>query len=148
MIKNIIALIMVCFGTTAYAGSTEKQINCLAKAMYFEARGGKPSEQINIANAVINRTQHPKFPDTICGVIADKKHAVQFPWYYNGSSVRDNSTYKNIKERAEELYIKYLLGDRIDTTSGSVFFHAKSIRTKWRYQSVSVADSLHRFYKI
>lgn len=123
------------------------QVNCLAKAMYFEARGGKPNEQINIGNAVLNRTQHAKFPKTVCKVVADRKHAIQFPWYYDGSSVRDYKTYQKIKERATSLYSSFTAGARKDTTNGAVFFHAKRINPGWSYRNVSVTDSLHRYYK-
>jgi len=116
--------------------------------MYFEARGGKPNEQINIGNAVLNRTEHEKFPKTVCKVVADRRHTIQFPWYYDKSSVRDFSTYKQIEKLARDLYTTYQKGIRNDTTNGALFFHAKRISPGWSYRRVSVNDSLHRYYKI
>ena len=139
----ILALLLA--SSTAKANNT--QVTCLAKAMYFEARGGKPTEQINVGNAILNRTEHDKFPKTICKVVSDRKHAIQFPWYYDGSSVRDYKTYKQIEKRAQDLYSTYVAGSRTDTTNGAVFFHAKTINPRWSYRKVSVNDSLHRYYK-
>lgn len=145
--KKLLTLVLAVvsyLATTAYASET--QVNCLAKAMYFEARGGKPHEQINVGNTILNRTKHEAFPSTVCKVVADRKHAIQFPWYYNGASVRDNSTFKSIKERARELYTQYVSGTRTDTVKGALFFHAKTINPRWRYKSIHVNDALHKYY--
>ena len=150
MVKKLITFLLVALGlmlVTQTSKAEDAQITCLAKAMYFEARGGKISEQINIGNVILNRTEHKEFPKTVCKVVSDRRHTVQFPWYYNGSSVRDYSSYRKIQKIAEDLYNNYVSGDRIDTTKGAVFFHAKTISPGWRYKSVSVLDSLHRYYK-
>ena len=149
MIKKLITFLLASL-TYMVSHSThadDAQITCLAKAMYFEARGGKPNEQINIGNAVLNRTEHEKFPKTVCRVVADRQHSIQFPWYYDGSSVRDFNTYKQIEKLAQNLYKNYKTGVRSDTTNGAVFFHAKRISTNWPYRKVQVNDSLHRYYK-
>lgn len=149
MMKKLITLLIGIIGLSAtqVARADSTQVNCLAKAMYFEARGGKPNEQINIGNAVLNRTQHAAFPKTVCKVISDRKHVIQFPWYYNGSTVRDNATFKVIEQRARDLYNSYRAGVRNDTTNGAVFFHARTISPKWNYRKLNVADTLHKYYK-
>lgn len=146
LITFLFAVLLIGLTTKSTQASTA-QVACLAKAMYFEARGGKPNEQINIGNAVLNRTEHEKFPKTVCKVVADRRHAIQFPWYYDGSSVRDFSSYKQIEKLAQNLYNTYKKGIRNDTTNGAVFFHAKRISPGWSYRKISVNDSLHRYYK-
>ena len=147
LITFLVASLLLCMIGLKSAHADNAQVACLAKAMYFEARGGKPNEQINIGNAVLNRTEHEKFPKTVCKVVADRRHAIQFPWYYDGSSVRDFNTYKQIEKLAHNLYNTYKKGVRNDTTNGAVFFHAKRISPGWSYRKVSVNDSLHRYYK-
>lgn len=151
MIKKLITFLLaslsLCMIGLQSAHADNAQVTSLAKAMYFEARGGKPNEQINIGNAVLNRTEHEKFPKTVCKVVADRRHAIQFPWYYDGSSVRDFSSYKQIEKLAQNLYNTYKKGIRNDTTNGAVFFHAKRISPGWSYRKISVNDSLHRYYK-
>lgn len=151
MIKKLITFLVASFSlmliSTQATHADNAQVTCLAKAMYFEARGGKPNEQINIGNAVLNRTEHEKFPKTVCKVVADRRHTIQFPWYYDGSSVRDFSSYKQIEKLARDLYHSHKRGLRNDTTKGAVFFHAKRISPGWSYRKLSVKDSLHRYYK-
>lgn len=140
----ILGLLLLC----SYSRASQPQVTCLAKAMYFEARGGQDKDLINIGNVVLNRTNHKEFPKTVCNVISDRKHAIQFPWYYQKKLVvRDFSTYRKIEEMANKLYNAEKNGNRVDTTKGAVFFHAKSISTGWRYIRVSVNDSLHNYYK-
>ena len=44
-------------------------VNCLAEAVYFEARGEAADGQKAVAQVVLNRVRHPAFPKTICGVV-------------------------------------------------------------------------------
>ena len=42
--------------------------NCLARAIYFEARSESELGQLAVAKVILNRTRDPKYPKTICGV--------------------------------------------------------------------------------
>ena len=132
------------FSSKVFANSEQ----CLAKAMYYEANGGKDSELLNVGHVVLNRVKNNKFPNSVCSVIADKKHTIQFPWYYQSKRGLDGKSYENIKVLAKKLYSEFVNDTRRDTTNGSLFFHSKRINPKWRYQRVSVNDSLHSFYKL
>ena len=44
-------------------------LNCLAEAVYFEARGEASDGQRAVAQVVLNRVRHPAFPKTICAVV-------------------------------------------------------------------------------
>lgn len=147
MLKKIFITIMLTFASfKTYAND---QIDCLAKAMYFEARGGKDHELVNIGHVILNRVDSNKFPNSVCSVIADKKHSIQFPWYYKGKSIKYLKTFKEIKILANILYNSHVNNERIDTTKGSLFFHSKRIDLRWKhYKRVSVLDNLHYFYKL
>jgi hypothetical protein len=43
--------------------------NCLAEAVYFEARGEPEAGQEAVAQVVLNRVRHPAFPKSVCGVV-------------------------------------------------------------------------------
>jgi spore germination cell wall hydrolase CwlJ-like protein len=63
----------------------ESESNCLAKAIYFEARGEPDITKKAIAKVILNRKGHPKYPKTICSVIfqsiTDSRGKVcQFSW--------------------------------------------------------------------
>jgi hypothetical protein len=54
---------------------------CLAKALYYEARGETYEGQIAVAQVIVNRTRFKGWPDTICGVVhqgADRGEKCQF----------------------------------------------------------------------
>jgi hypothetical protein len=52
-------------GTTAY-GERE----CLARAVYFEARGEPLAGQLAVAQVILNRVASGRYAGTVCGVIA------------------------------------------------------------------------------
>ncbi|MBE7046133.1 MAG: spore cortex-lytic enzyme SleB [Ruminococcaceae bacterium] len=56
---------------TAYAqtNSYEKNIELLARAVNGEARGEVYEGQVAVAAVILNRVDHPSFPNTIAGVI-------------------------------------------------------------------------------
>ena len=46
-----------------------KQLDCLAEALYFEARGESVKGQFAVADVILNRVESPLFPKTVCGVV-------------------------------------------------------------------------------
>lgn len=50
--------------------------DCLASAVYFEARGESVEGQLAVADVVLNRVKSDKYPDTICEV-------VEQPWQFS-----------------------------------------------------------------
>lgn len=63
----------------------ESESNCLAKAIYFEARGEPEITKKAVAKVILNRKKHLKFPKTICSVVFQAKRdsrgkVCQFSW--------------------------------------------------------------------
>jgi spore germination cell wall hydrolase CwlJ-like protein len=50
----------------------DKEIRCLAKNIYFEARNEPTLGQIAVAFVTLNRVDSNQFPDTICTVVEQK----------------------------------------------------------------------------
>ena len=48
-------------------------LTCMALAVYFEARSEPLDAQLAVAEVIINRANHPHYPDTICGVVSEDK---------------------------------------------------------------------------
>lgn len=48
-------------------------LECLAKTVYFEARGEPARGQIAVANVVLNRAASIEHPDSICGVVQQEE---------------------------------------------------------------------------
>jgi N-acetylmuramoyl-L-alanine amidase len=57
----------------------------LSRIISAESRGEPLLGQIAVGNVVLNRVRSPEFPNTIWGVIFDRKHGVQFTPVANGT---------------------------------------------------------------
>lgn len=55
---------------------TDAEQECLASAVYFEARGEPVDGQLAVADVVLNRVASKKYPDTICDVVIQ-------PWQFS-----------------------------------------------------------------
>ena len=56
----------------AYSGSM-KERECLARAMFFESIRSSHDGLVAVGTVVMNRVESDKYPDTICGVVGQKK---------------------------------------------------------------------------
>jgi len=110
--------------TKASRANTD-DVACLAEAVYFEARGTSDKGQKAVAHVVVNRAKSPKFPDSVCGVIADK---CQFSYKCDGRP--DVLANPSDRERALEL-ARQVLSGASDITQGALFFHAASMEPGW-----------------
>jgi spore germination cell wall hydrolase CwlJ-like protein len=104
-------------GRVAYGGLTEavrsarqkvRQIQCLATAMYFEARGEPARGQFIVGRVILNRVASRYYPDDVCDVVyqnAHMKNACQFSFACDGlpNRVRETDAWSEIKRRAAYL---------------------------------------------
>lgn len=63
--------------------------NCLAMAVYFEARSETTLGQFAVATVILNRVKSPHYPSTVCGVVyqgASRPNACQFSFACDGKS--------------------------------------------------------------
>ena len=69
----------------------DEQANCLATAVYFEARGESVEGQLAVARVVMNRAASGRYPPDWCGVVKQPaqfsfvRHG-QFPWIDTASA--------------------------------------------------------------
>ena len=139
----------------------EKQIECLAKNMYFEARGEQKDGQDAVAFVTINRVRSDRYPNTICEVVYQAKvdsrgrplrNQCQFSWYCDGKvDTVYESIYSKLYKRAEFIYINYYLNDAMeDTTDGATHYHSDKVEPYWskhtNYQLVASIGQ-HLFYQ-
>lgn len=74
--------------TTLLAPRTFEK-NCLAMAVYFEARSETTLGQFAVATVILNRVRSPHYPSTVCGVVyqgASRPNACQFSFACDGKS--------------------------------------------------------------
>jgi spore germination cell wall hydrolase CwlJ-like protein len=123
---------------------------CLAKTIYFEARNESLFGQMAVAAVVLNRVRHPKFPDTICGVVhqggEDRSRGCQFSWWCDGRSdtPREKRAWADAKRLAKEM----IAGLHPDRTGGALFYHNRSISPSWSKSFHQTAEiDQHVYYQ-
>ena len=64
---------------------TDDEIYWLSKIIHAESRGEPMRGKIAVGNVILNRVASKEYPNTIYGVIFDRKHGVQFSPVLDGS---------------------------------------------------------------
>ena len=160
MFKRLLAVIL-CFVSCDTLGS-ETEIECLAKNIYFEARGENAMGQFAVAFVTLNRVKDNKFPNSICEVVYQarmkpswrdpkklipKRHKCQFSWYCDGKAdeIEDWPAY----ERAITVARVAILGIVPDLTEGSLYYHNNKVDPYWNSSMLHVTTiDNHLFYKV
>jgi hypothetical protein len=132
--------------------NTERE--CLAQAIYHEARGESAAGQLAVANVIVNRARSDRYPSSLCGVIyqnADKgRYRCQFTFACDGrdDTPRERAAWSRSKALAAEIYAEYATGDEVGALPGSaLFYHTTAVSPSWSntYSRVAQVGS-HIFY--
>ena len=123
-------------------------ITCMARSIYWEAKGKNTADMEAVANVVMNRLGHAGFPDTVCGVVkqGSETKSCQFSWWCDGraDTVQEETQYTQAKEIARKALNKQLP----DRTSGAMYFHDKTVKPVWARKYIKTASiGLFVFYK-
>lgn len=100
---------------------SEKDLNLIANAVYGESRGEPYEGQVAVAAVILNRVEHPDFPNTISEVIFQ-------PLAF--TAVADGQIWLEPNERAKEAVLDALNG--WDPTENAIYyFNPKTATSKW-----------------
>ncbi len=128
-------------------GDHARDTQCLAQAVYYEARGESPSGQAAVAQVVLNRVRHPAFPKTICGVVF--QHVgddCQFSFACNGAMRQpvDQTSWR----RATAVANRALSGAVMAEVGAATHFQAVRAGAGWAGSLAKVAQiGEHIFYR-
>jgi len=120
------------------SGYSQSDINLLARMISAEARGEPYSGQVAVGAVILNRVEHPSFPDTIPGVL-----------YQNGAftAITDGQFNKPVAESAVRAAKDALNGS--DPSGGAIYYYnPKKTSNKWmRSRPVITTIGQHIFCK-
>lgn len=124
-------------------GNEGEQEDCLATAVFYEARGESLEGQLAVAQVILNRTRSGRYPTTICGVVTQP---AQF------SFVRDGQL--PAVDRKDACWHKALaiadvaLKNEAGALPGDVlWYHASYVDPRWnRTMTRTVQIGSHIFY--
>lgn len=77
------------YAAPAEAVYTPEDLYWLSRIISAESRGEPLLGQLAVGNVVLNRAASPDFPDTVQGVIFDRRYAIQFSPVANGTIYHD-----------------------------------------------------------
>lgn len=124
-------------------------IDCLATAIAYEA-GHEPIEgQQAVAEVILNRVRHARFPKTICGVVyegSQRRTGCQFSFTCDGSLYRRMSA--PVMALTRTIAISALAGLNPMRVAGATHYHARYVSPYWAPSLVRITQiGAHIFYR-
>lgn len=144
LMKILFFVIISIFSSDSDAN--EKEVECLAKNIYYESRNEGYRGQLAVAFVTLHRVKSSTFPKTFCEVIWQRG---QFEWTEDGKpdTPYEMRVYKRIKDFAKDFYFNHLCYR--DPVKGAMFYHAKYVKPCWLPDANLLADiKQHLFYKV
>jgi spore germination cell wall hydrolase CwlJ-like protein len=129
---------------------SQKEMWCLATAIYFESRGEKYRGQVAVGQVVMNRVKHRLYPSTICGVVfqnQQKRNACQFSFACDG--IPERVTEAKAWKQAQEIAKGVVDGSLYLSEVGyATHYHATYVYPHWAPRMKKVTKiGLHVFYQ-
>lgn len=125
-------------GISSSGGYSSNDYNLLARIISAESRGEPYLGQVAVGAVILNRVEHPSFPDTISGVI-----------YQNGafSCLNDGQFYQPVSSSAYTAARDALNG--LDPSGGAIYYYnPKTATSRWiRSRPVITTIGNHVFCK-
>lgn len=129
-----------------------RSLDCLARNVYYEARGESSAGQYAVAEVTMNRKASRHYPKTVCEVVYQKnwdplrkRYVGAFSWTeFDVIDAPAGPAWQRAIRVAEDVYYQR----RPATMHGSLHFHATHIRPDWSKERPRVARiGKHVFYR-
>jgi len=142
-------------GSYVFAGRTPldrlRSLDCLAQAVYYEARSEGEAGERAVAQVVLNRVRHPAWPNSVCGVVYQGPMRAgggcQFTFTCDGSL-----RYAPIGagwDEARRIAAEALGGRSYDPVGLATHYHTNAVFPAWAPQLVKTnVIGAHIFYRL
>ncbi len=119
-----------------------RSVECLARNIYYEARGEPADGQYAVAEVTMNRKSSPRYPKTVCEVVYQKS---AFSWTdYRFLSAPRGEEWERAQRIAEAVYYQ----KRLPTLKGALFYHATYVEPDWAKERQRITRiGRHIFYR-
>ena len=110
----------------------ERSLQCLAEAVYYEARSQSDDGQRAVAQVVLNRVRHPAYPNSVCGVVyqgSERVTGCQFTFTCDGSLGGGVDVYS--WDRARRIATAALRGNVYRPVGLATNYHTTAISPYW-----------------
>lgn len=117
------------------------ELQCMAGAIYFEAKGEPLSGQLAVAGVIRNRAKSGRFPKSVCSVVTQPG---QFSFVRGG---RVPAIAMNRQYHTAVAVARVALADAWDSPApGAMYFHARRVAPGWHREQVAAIGN-HLFYR-
>lgn len=143
-----IAFVALLAASDAGAATLRNEQQCLALALYWEARGEGRTGMTAVGWTVLNRVRNPDFPSTPCAVVRQggERPPCQFSWWCDGRSDRPRE--RRSWNLALLIAAELLVDPPADPTGGSLYYHSVTVNPRWiRSLRRTARIGSHVFYR-
>jgi spore germination cell wall hydrolase CwlJ-like protein len=134
---------------TAETQIDTRQHDCLARAIYYEARGETQEGQVAVAEVIMNRVRSRAYPDSICRVVyqgSERSTGCQFTFTCDGSA--RHQPRGRAWDRAQRIATAVMLGYNRPMTGGATHYHTTEVNPVWNSGLVPTTRiGVHQFYR-
>lgn len=125
------------------------QTQCLATAIYYEARSERTSGQLGVAEVIMNRVKDHRYPNTVCDVVyqgATRTTGCQFTFTCDGALNR--KPYGSRWDKAQTIAAHVVMGLNEKKTGGATHYHATYVNPVWNSGLIKTEKiGTHIFYR-
>ena len=130
----------------------EQNLTCLARNVYYEARGEPTAGQYGVAEVTMNRTASGLYPATVCEVVYQTnwdpirgRYVAAFSWTELSALEKPSGeAWQRARKVAEAVYYQR----HTPAVQGALFFHANYVNPDWAKDKQRVARiGKHIFYR-
>jgi len=120
------------------------EANCMAVAVYFEARGESLEGQMAVADVIMNRAASGRYPSSWCGVV---KQPAQFSFVRNGQFPAVDTS-SDAWAKAQGITRLAMANVMPALPTDVLWYHASYVAPSWRHNLREVEQiGAHIFYR-
>lgn len=138
MVFGCISILAGC-STSSPPASRAIELDCMARAMYFESNRSSRDGMIAVGSVVMNRVQSDAFPDTVCGVVGQKNQFAPGVM----SKKMDSRSAPLARATARSVY----RGERHPNIEGAKYFHAAWYQASYNNMHYVLTSGGNAFYE-
>ena len=127
----------------------ERASHCLSLAIAYEAGFEPAAGQQAVAEVILNRTRHPAYPKSVCGVVfqgSSRRTGCQFTFTCDGAMKRALSA--KVMQNSRAIAERVLTANFTPYVGGATHYHANYVSPYWAPSLVKVGQiGAHIFYR-
>tara|TARA_R110002033_G_scaffold44635_4_gene87575 strand:+ start:2032 stop:2544 length:513 start_codon:yes stop_codon:yes gene_type:complete len=134
-----LAVLAGCGGRDSRTPAPAAEVECLARAMYFESHRSSRDGMIAVGTVVMNRVASEAFPNTVCGVVGQPNQFA--PGVMTKTMSGPSATL------AREAALSVYAGERHPKIERAKFFHAAWYQASYNNMHYVVTTGGNAFYE-